>query len=71
MRTAAGAGVCPHSALEADLPLPSHDGGLLEAECRHLLALPLLADRDGQGIRPGLRPGYVLHLPFAFQAEAL
>ena len=48
MRTAAGAGVCPHSALEADLPLPSHDGGLLEAECRHLLALPLLADRDGQ-----------------------
>ena len=66
MWTVAGCGFCPHPALEADLSLPSREGGLLEAECRHLLALPLLADRDGQGIRPGLRPGYVLRLFFAF-----
>ena len=70
MRTAAGGGFCPHSALEVDLPLPSREGGLLEAECRHLLALLLLADRDGQGIRPGLYPGHALYLPFVFPADA-
>ena len=70
MRTAAGAGFCPHSASGADLPLLSRGGGPLEAECRHLLVLPLLADRDGQGIRPGLHPGCALHLSFVFPADA-
>mgnify|MGYP007018447720 CR=1 FL=1 len=70
MRTAAGGGFCPHSALGADLPLSSREGGPLEAECRHLLALPLLVDRDGQNAHLDLYPGCVLHLSFAFQADA-
>ena len=71
MRTAAVGGFCPHSAPGAELPLPSREGGPLEAEYCHLLALLLLADRDGQGIRPGLRPGYVLRLFFAFYTRNL
>lgn len=58
------------TASRADLSLPSHEDGPLEAEYRHLLALPLLADHDGQNARLDLYLGCVPHLSFAFQADA-